>query len=86
MSVQAQVIPKTLFTIQEVAQMLQVSVDHIYHLTSKREIQHYKIGGKVRMSQRQIDDYIESRLVKSNADIQRDADTYIATHPRRWRK
>ena len=55
-----------MMTINEVAEMLGVSSKTIYRLKSKPDgIRAYKVGGCVRFKRSEVEDYIQSQVVKT---------------------
>lgn len=48
-----------LYTIRETAQILKISVASVYRLMSKGDLQWHDVGKLRRVSQKQIDDYLE---------------------------
>jgi len=51
---------KTALTAQEVADILKIAKNTVYELIKRGEINHYKVGRKVRFTQADVDDYIAS--------------------------
>lgn len=52
---------EALYTVNSLAEYLQVSASFVYKLTSQRQIAHYKIGSEVRFSQAHVDSYLQAR-------------------------
>jgi len=48
-----------LFTVKEVADKLKVTPPTVYRLQGEGKIESYKVGGSIRFSQKQIDNYLE---------------------------
>lgn len=63
----------------EVAIMLNLSESRIRHLVSAREIPHYKQGNKTFFSKKEIERWMLSRRVPTNAEIGSLATTRIVT-------
>ena len=51
---------KTALTAQDVADILKIAKNTVYELIKRGEINHYKVGRKVRFTQADVDDYIAS--------------------------
>ena len=49
---------KNLLTVQEVAEMLKISVSTLYRWVNKREIPFVKLGGKLRFNEDEIKTFI----------------------------
>ncbi len=49
---------KNLLTIQEVAEMLKISVSTLYRWVNKREIPFVKLGGKLRFNEDEIKTFV----------------------------
>ena len=52
---------------KEVAELLGVSVAHIYRHTHEGTIPHYKFGHRVLFKEIEINDWFESKLIKYDA-------------------
>jgi excisionase family DNA binding protein len=52
-----------LLTVAETAERLHVSRSKVYGMASRREIGHYRLGGKILFSEQQIQSYLDSMLV-----------------------
>ena len=50
---------KNLITIQELSILLQISTSTLYRWVHKKEIPYVKLGGKLRFSKSDIDDFIK---------------------------
>lgn len=50
---------ETLKTVPEVAKLLQLSDSYVYAKIASGEFPHYKIGGAVRISDAQIEEYLQ---------------------------
>jgi excisionase family DNA binding protein len=68
------------YTIPEVAEMLKLSEDHIYKVTASGELGSFKIGRVKRITQEQLDKWLESKRRYTKYERTQIADTYIATH------
>ena len=49
---------KNLLTVQEVAEMLKISVSTLYRWVNKREIPFVKLGGKLRFNEDEIKTFV----------------------------
>lgn len=70
----------TFYTVPQVAEMMNVSADHIYRVTSSGELGSYKIGRNVRISQDQIDRWLRTKRQYTKYERREIADTHVATH------
>ena len=69
--------------IKDLAEYLKMSVSAIYKLTSSSEIPHYKSGKRLYFKREDINEWIFSRRIKTNDDIEKEAMEYIRKNPRR---
>ena len=69
--------------IKELATYLKMSVSAIYKFTSSSEIPHYKSGKRLYFKKEEINEWIFSRKIKTNDDIEKEAMDYILKNPRR---
>lgn len=69
-----------LLTINEVAAMTRLSASHLYHLVKAKTIPHYKLGAAVRFDKAEIIDWLGTKRVYTKNEINREAETYTATH------
>ncbi len=69
--------------IKDLAEYLKMSVSAIYKLTSSSEIPHYKSGKRLYFKKEDINEWIFSRRIKTNDDIEKEAMEYIRRNPRR---
>lgn len=61
---------KLYLTSHEAAELLGITVDYLYKLTSKRVIPHYKPSGKILVFKRtEIEEYIENTRVASLDEV-----------------
>jgi excisionase family DNA binding protein len=67
---------KSVLTTKEVALMLDLSEDRVRHLTSARDIPHYRQGNKVYFKKSEIEEWQLERRVQTNAEINAKAATY----------
>ena len=51
-------------TVSEVAQQLRVSSGLVYKLARNGQIEHHRIGSRLRFSQRQVDDYLQRSVTE----------------------
>ena len=63
---------KSVLDLNEAALFTGFSVGHIYRLTSKKQIPHFKKS--------ELEDWMLENKITSNADISSQAATYVATH------
>ena len=63
--------------VSEVAKYLNTNVPSIYGLTSRAEIPHYKIAKKLYFKKEEIDEWIFSKKIKTNLDIEKEVDEYL---------
>jgi excisionase family DNA binding protein len=68
--------------VKEVSKYLNLSVSAIYKLTSTSEIPHYKSGKRLYFKKEDIDEWIFSNRIKTNADIEKEAMDYISKNRR----
>lgn len=72
-----------LLDVEQVASYLKVTKSAIYKLTSTSEIPHYKNGKRLYFKKSDIDEWIFSKRIKTNDDIEKEAMEYIRRNPRR---
>lgn len=70
-----------IYTMESLAEYLDVEVRTIYEMTCRGKIAYFKVGKQNRFTQSQVDEYIASRTKKSMRDIQREAVRYCQTKP-----
>lgn len=68
------------YTIPEVAKIVGVGKQHIYRVTKSGELGSYKIGRMVRISQTQLDQWLDVKRQYTKYERQVIADTYTALH------
>lgn len=68
------------YTIPEVAEMLKLTPDHIYRVTASGELGYFKVGRMKRITQEQLDKWLESKRRYTKYERTQIADTYVATH------
>lgn len=64
--------------ISEVAKYLNTNIPSIYGLTSRAEIPHYKIAKKLFFKKEEIDEWINSKKIKTKQDIENEVNEYIS--------
>lgn len=69
------------YTVEEVAGMARVSTDYIYKLAARGELGSYKIGNLLRFTEAQVNEWLESKRVKSRTELRAMAATYVKSHP-----
>ena len=72
-----QVNPEKLLTVQEVAELLNLSVPTIYSKVSKGELPVMKCGKRLYFSNLEILNYLKQSRKKTNYEIQEEADKYF---------
>ena len=50
---------KAILAVRDIAEMLDVTESHVYHMTSRGEIPYFKAGKRIRFSKTAIDKWIE---------------------------
>ncbi len=66
-------------TLNDAAEYLQVSKSHLYQLTHKKAIRHSKPGGKkIYFEKKDLDEYAQSKKIKTSSDIEQEAIQHIA--------
>jgi excisionase family DNA binding protein len=68
-----------LLTIQEAAEFLRLTVPTIYGKVHRNELPYMKRGKRVYFSSRELMEYLKAGRVKSNAEIEQEADQYCKT-------
>lgn len=71
---------KTVLDIEEAAAFTGYSESHIYNLTSRRAIPHYKKNRKLYFRKSELEEWLLERQVKTNREIMSEAATYVSTH------
>lgn len=73
---------KRTLTIEECAAYTGYGKDHIYRLTSQRQIPFYKpMGGKIYFDRQEIDEWLLRNRQATNDEISSKATTYVQTNP-----
>lgn len=68
---------KEVLTSEEVARYMGVSRSHLYKLTMRREIPHYKPRGKICYFNRQeVEQWLQSNRVATDAELNNQANNY----------
>lgn len=70
-----------IMNVTETAAFLNVSKQHVYHLVHQGNIPHCKIGKRTLFRQRDIEGWIAKRYVKTNAEIEQEADLWLLRNP-----
>ena len=70
--------------IEEVAKYINLSKVSIYGLTNRKQIPHYKVGKKLFFKKSEIDNWINSKKVKTVDDIENEVMKYLARNPRKF--
>lgn len=71
---------KTILTLSEAAAFTGYSTSHLYAMTSKRLVPHYKKCRKLYFRKQELEEWMLEREVKPESDIDSMAATYVATH------
>ncbi len=71
-----------IMNISEVAAYIKVAKATIYGMTHRNTIPHYKKGKKLYFKKSEIDEWIFSKRIKTNLDIENEAMEYIRKNPR----
>ncbi|HBJ76814.1 MAG TPA: hypothetical protein DDY68_03050 [Porphyromonadaceae bacterium] len=71
---------KDLMTIDQLSDYIKLSRATIYSLSCKKKIPYTKVGNKLLFKKRDIDRWIDERNVRSEEEIESEAETYCATH------
>lgn len=66
------------YTVPQVADLLNLSVDHIYRVTKSGELGSYKIGRKVLISEEQLTNWMNTKRQYTKYERNKVADTYVA--------
>lgn len=75
---------KTVLNLDEVAEFTGLSKSHLYKLTSKGKIPHYKPNGKYIFFERtQIEKWLLSNRVKTTDEIDAEASAYVTLNNKR---
>ncbi|WP_418202544.1 helix-turn-helix domain-containing protein [Bacteroides sp.] len=71
---------KTVLDLSEAAVFTGYSESHIYNLTSRKAIPHYKKNRKLFFKKSELEDWLLERQVKTDKEIESKAATYVSTH------
>ena len=71
---------KDYYTVPEVAELVNMTEDHIYRVTKSGELGSYKIGRKVLISQEQLERWLTTKRQYTKLERTEIAETYVATH------
>lgn len=72
-----------LMTVEQVAEMLQLSTDKVYRMASSMELGSYKIGNVRRFSTAQVEEWLERNRIRSLGEMATAAKSYVKSHPLR---
>ncbi len=72
--------PEQLLTVQEAAQLLNLTVPTMYSKVSKRELPVMKRGKRLYFSSTELMEYIKKGRKKSNAEIEQEAEKYLSNN------
>ena len=72
---------KEIFNFDEAAAYLSMSKSTLYKLTSRKEIPHYKPNRFVFFEKSELDKWIRASVVKTDGQLNDQANTYTTTHP-----
>ena len=70
---------KSVLRVEEAALLTGYTVGHLYRLTSTKQIPHYKHGRDLFFRKDELEDWLTAKPVKTDAEIDSLATTYIAT-------
>lgn len=71
---------KKVLDLSEAAMFTGYSESHIYNLTSKKSIPHYKKNRKLFFKKDELEDWMLERQVKTDNELDNKATTYVKTH------
>lgn len=71
---------KTVLDLSEAAVFTGYSESHLYNLTSKKSIPHYKKNRKLFFKKTELEEWLLERQVKTDKEIESKAATYVSTH------
>lgn len=71
---------KTVLDLSEAAVFTGYSESHLYNLTSKRQIPHYKKNRKLYFKKQELEEWMLEREIKTDKEIRSKASTYVSTH------
>lgn len=72
---------KEVLSIEECSMFTNLSVNHLYRLTSQRAIPFYKpMGGKIYFKKSEVENWLLQGRQATNSEINSKATTYCATH------
>ena len=74
---------KEILNFDEASAYLNMSKSTLYKLTSKKEIPHYKPNRFVFFEKSELDKWIRSSVVKTDGQLNDEANSYIMCHPSR---
>lgn len=74
---------KNVLDVQEAAIYTRLSVQHLYRLTSNKQIPHFKKSRKLYFKKSELEDWMLESKVLTEEEVQREAERYTATHKRR---
>jgi excisionase family DNA binding protein len=73
-------------TMEEASIYLRVSKSYLYKMTCQSTLPYYKPNGKkIYFKKAELDEWIFKHRIKSNEDIEKEADEYIRKNPIRYR-
>lgn len=72
---------KEILNFDEASAYLNMSKSTLYKLTSKKEIPHYKPNRFVFFEKSELDKWIRASVVKTDGQLNDQANTYTTTHP-----
>lgn len=71
---------KETLDLDEAVAYTKYSKGYLYRLTSERRIPHCKRGRKIYFDKERLDSWLKLHPVKSDAELESEAQTYCATH------
>ena len=75
---------KTILDLTEEAIFTGYSESHLYNLTSRREIPHYKKNRKLYFKKQELEEWLLSEKVKTRQEIEQEATTYTVIRRKRY--
>lgn len=75
----AAITAKNTLDLSEAALYTGFTEQHLYRLTSGKQIPHYKKGRKLYFSKAELDEWLQAARVASEAELNSQAATYLAT-------
>lgn len=74
---------KNVFSVADVALILDCTEDNVYHLANSNKLAYYKQGKRIWFKREDVEDYQTQNRIESKSNIQAVANTYVVTHKRK---